>query len=299
MEGEMKTMKRYLERASFDWSKDSVRLIHTPSQAIKKSFFYIQEIGYFKTIPPYFTERENLDSFLIVLTLSGSGRLICEGREYTLGHGDIFWINCMNHHYYECLEGEEWEFLWFHFHGLAGHGYYQTYCEYPSPVIHIDQTEPLAGQIREMIRLTRLRDSTSDIRIADHINHIITELLLAVHTREVRSDPLPAHIKAVVRELEKRFQEPCPLDNLARQFGISKYYLLRQFKKHMGMPILEYQITLRINHAKELLKYSDQTVNEIAISCGMPNASYFIRTFQKREGKTPLKYRGEWQSGGH
>ena len=94
-------MAKFLERASFDWSEDSIRFINTPSPKAKSTFFYMQEAGYFKTTPPYFTERAGLPSFLIVYTLSGKGILHYGDDEYTLSNGQCFFINCMNHHDYE------------------------------------------------------------------------------------------------------------------------------------------------------------------------------------------------------
>ena len=120
-------MNQYLERASLTWSEDSIRLINTPTQLAKSSFFYMQEAGYFKTMPPYFTERENLNSFLILYTISGQGVLQYQSKEYTLSAGQCFFIHCKNHHLYYALKGPQWEFLWLHFYGSSSLGYYQEF----------------------------------------------------------------------------------------------------------------------------------------------------------------------------
>ena len=119
--------EQYLERADYSWSEDSIRYINTPSLATRKVFFYVQETGYFKTFPPYFTERANLHSFLIVYTLSGRGLLRLGKEEYPLSPGSCFFINCMDHHYYECLRQQNWEFLWLHFYGSNALGYYEEF----------------------------------------------------------------------------------------------------------------------------------------------------------------------------
>jgi AraC-like DNA-binding protein len=53
---------------------------------------------------------------------------------------------------------------------------------------------------------------------------------------------------------------------------------------------------LRLNYAKELLRYSTETVNNITFLCGFNQVSHFISLFKDREGITPLQYRKEWQS---
>lgn len=65
----MKKQIQLLERGIHTWSADSVRLILTPSATAKNLYFYTQETGYFKTSYPYFSERQNLDSFLIDLPM--------------------------------------------------------------------------------------------------------------------------------------------------------------------------------------------------------------------------------------
>lgn len=289
-------MDQYLERISCNWSDDSVRLIHTPAPGIKSTFFYIQEAGYFKTVPPYFTERKNLDSFLVILTLSGSGRLLYEGSEYTLGKGDVFWIHCMNHHYYECLKDCEWEFLWIHFHGIGSHGFYQAFTASSRPVIAgiNDEAAELARNMQAVIPLVRIRNYSSDIKISQHLHTILNRLILTAQKEDSEHPAVPKHINIIIAELEKHYRDKITLDDLARKYGISKFYLSRQFKKHTGSPVGEYLIMLRINHAKELLKYSDCTISEIAGLCGVTNVSHFIRMFRDREGKTPLQYRNEW-----
>ena len=105
-------MKSYnfMERSSHDWSEDSIRLIITASQAARSTFLYAQEAGYFKTLPPYFTERKNLNSFLIVYTISGKGFLRYEDKDFILKEGQCFYINCMNYHYYKNFNNDLWEF---------------------------------------------------------------------------------------------------------------------------------------------------------------------------------------------
>ena len=56
-------MNKLLERYSSSWSEDSIRFINTPGKTAKSIYFYVQEVGYFKTQPPYFTEREHLNLF--------------------------------------------------------------------------------------------------------------------------------------------------------------------------------------------------------------------------------------------
>ena len=89
----------YWEKADHSWTKDSERVIHTPSQKSKELFFYLQEIGHFKAFKPYFTERENLPSYLIKFTLGGQGFLQYQGKEYHLSLVIFFGLTAKNTNY--------------------------------------------------------------------------------------------------------------------------------------------------------------------------------------------------------
>lgn len=78
---------------------------------------------------------------------------------------------------------------------------------------------------------------------------------------------------------------------------VDRFYLIKEFGRYVGISPHEYQIELRISYAKELLKYSDLSVNEISYACGMNQTSHFISLFREREHSTPARFRKEWRPG--
>ena len=60
------------------------------------------------------------------------------------------------------------------------------------------------------------------------------------------------------------------------------------------MSINSYLLQLRITHAKQLLRFTDETAEAIGIECGIGPLNYFSRTFKKVEGITPSEYRRQW-----
>ena len=50
----------------------------------------------------------------------------------------------------------------------------------------------------------------------------------------------------------------------------------------------------RITRAKQLLRFTDMTVDEIGVAVGMADANYFSRMFRKVEGSSPREYRKQW-----
>jgi AraC-like DNA-binding protein len=286
----------YMERAEYAWSQDSVRLIATPSAAAKASFFYVQEAGYFKTQPEYFTERSHLNSYLTVFTLSGKGYLKYRDKSYTLLPGQAFFIDCMEHHFYETDKEDLWEMLWVHFNGATSRGYFEQYIRNKVPIITVTEDSPIKNILVNIVEAHKRKDARTEILSSKFLSELLTELLLVNNNIDASSNFLPDYIKAVANELDRRFNEKITLDQLADKFSISKFHLSREFKKFIGITPNEYLINNRINYSKELLKYSSKPITEIAETVGIDNISHFINLFKYRTGATPLSFRNKWKN---
>lgn len=284
----------YLERASYCWSEDSIRHIATPSNTAKKTYFYIQEIGYFQTKAPYFTERQNLDSFLVIYTVSGHGKLFYGDTEYDVKKGQCFYLHCQEYHHYWTPDHTDWEFVWIHFNGPNALGYYQQFVQNGFKILNTTNGN-IEHWIRSALECNLKKNVMTEILTSNMIHNLLTELLIQNCTNDTGSIQIPAYIKSIAKKIDCCFREPLCLDDFACEFHRSKYYICKEFKKYMGVSLNEYIITSRISYAKELLRYSDLPVSEIAYETGMNNVTHFINLFKARENVTPLVYRTKWK----
>jgi len=85
--------------------------------------------------------------------------------------------------------------------------------------------------------------------------------------------------------------QPLVLENVAKQFGISKFHYLRLFKEFTGMTPYRYMIIERVNVAKKLLRTTEMKISEISLMVGFADEGNFIRTFKSISGITPKNYR--------
>lgn len=287
-------MGKLLLNASYNWSEDSVRLIVSPSPDVRKSYFYVQETGYFKTSPPYFTERRNLNSFLIVYTLSGKGNLQYKGKNYVLDSNSLFFIDCMQYQHYKSAENSDWEFLWLHFNGHAGRKYYDSFAESSAAAIPISNHNSIKALLWQIIDLHKSKNKNAELLCSLHITRILTELLI-LYVRDAQiSLHQPEFIIRLYEYIDSHFNESISLDMLAYMFSLDKFHMIKEFKKYAGITLNEYIIKTRINKAKELLKYSNLPVSQIAELMGTQNVSHFINLFKAREHMTPLAFRKQW-----
>jgi AraC-like DNA-binding protein len=288
-------MSKYLERYSSSWSEDSIRFINTPGKTAKSIYFYLQEVGYFKTKPPYFTERENLNSFLMVYTLSGEGNLQYRGQDYQIKTGQCFLINCMEHHHYEVSKNSDWEFLWLHFNGANALGYFEEFSRNGFKIIQVAQPKIFESTLYQLIDIHKNKSATTDIITSQCIHTLLTELIVQNTAGNSPQFLLPKYIKSIMKYIDLHFSEELSLDFLAQYQNINKFHLSHEFKKYTGLTLKEYIITTRLSHAKDLLKYTEKTVQEISEECGIFHTSHFINLFKSREGCTPFVYRKEWK----
>ncbi|WP_372635423.1 AraC family transcriptional regulator [Cohnella sp.] len=81
------------------------------------------------------------------------------------------------------------------------------------------------------------------------------------------------------------------LDELAALANMSKYYLCRLFKKAYGMTPIQYHVSIRLEKAKQMIQFTDQSLTQIADELGFQSIHAFSRTFRKWEGQSPSAYR--------
>lgn len=115
----------------------------------------------------------------------------------------------------------------------------------------------------KMMEDVRVRGSLSDI-IASSVDYISTRL----------------HQKLTIQEI-------------ADHAGISPRQLTRKFKAEMGRTIIDYVHEQRVDEAKNMLKYTDSSIIDIALNTGFSSESYFIEIFKLKTGTTPNAYRNE------
>lgn len=277
------------------WSEDSIRFISSPSVFAKSTLYHVQEIGHFRTLPGYFTEREQLDSYLIVYTIKGKGRLKYQGKSYFLQPQQVFFIHCEDYHYYETDPLEPWEILWVHLNGSSTSGYYEQFAANNEPVLQLSPESFVPTVLRQILHIQQQRSARTELLSSKLLVDLLTELLLAAQNLVLSETDKPSYIEDIYQTLECKFNESISLDQLAHDHAVSKYHLAKQFKRYTGYSPHEFLISIRMTHAKERLKYSDMPVSEIAASVGIDNVSHFINLFKDRAGDTPLAYRKKWQ----
>lgn len=112
--------------------------------------------------------------------------------------------------------------------------------------------------------------------------------------RYSRSDTNSKHINACKEYIYSHIKERITIEDLADEFGVSAGYLSRLFKKQTGVSVSAYIREQKIDIAKNLLRFSDYSMIDIANRLSFSSQSHFIQQFRESVGMTPKKYRDEY-----
>lgn len=93
---------------------------------------------------------------------------------------------------------------------------------------------------------------------------------------ESRLSPEIERVRSYIRE---NFAEEITLEVLSEIAGFEKNYFLRKFKKQMGVTPMDYILAKRMEKAKELLRFSDMNITQIAYATGFKSVHYFSKVF--------------------
>lgn len=95
----------------------------------------------------------------------------------------------------------------------------------------------------------------------------------------------------VVEWLLNNLSRPIVLSDVAREIGYSENYLSHQIPKQFGMNFRSLLNCLRIEKAKEMLLYTQDSIIQISYACGFESIRSFSRAFKQISNTTPSNYR--------
>lgn len=276
---------------------NSKRILYTPSAFAKTNLIYLQEIGTLQAQQIHTSSRKNLSSYLFFIVLSGSGTLEYNNIKYSLKTGDCIFLNCKNPYLHRTSENL-WKLKWVHFYGINMNNIYDKYLEQGG--LSYFQSHNFSSYEKILDDLYTIADSSDnikDMKIFEKLTSLITLLMEDnIKTKyNFQTSSKKQNLQEIKDYLEQHYKERITLDQLSEIFFINKFYLTRIFKTQFGISINNYLMQLKITHAKNLLRFSDMSIENIGNECGIDDPNYFARMFKKVEGITPGEFRRKWR----
>lgn len=134
-----------------------------------------------------------------------------------------------------------------------------------------------------------------DILMYGKLVNLLILILKMVDQEEEQPQPnnvlKKQNLQNIKKYLDEHYEEKISLDDLSELFGVNKFYLTRIFREQFDISVNDYLTQVRIMHAKQMLDFTDLSVQKIAQKCGISNSNYFCRLFKAWEGISPGEYR--------
>ena len=274
----------------------SSRVLYTPSTFARASLLHLQETGTLTAVREHTSERNGLRSFLFIAVLDGEGELKYGGKVYRLSKGKCAFIDC-HKPYSHTTSKNLWTLKWCHFYGPSLASFYEKYTESGGkPAFLPSDFHLFLNLLDHLNQVAQNEDLIRDMEINEALSHLCTLLMTETrHAESYDAQMTKRQSAADVKEyLDQHYADRITLDELSSYFFVNKYYLCKMFKDQVGTSVIAYLLDVRITHAKQMLRFTDQSVEEIGIECGLGALHYFSRIFKKIEGVPPSVYRRQW-----
>ena len=127
----------------------------------------------------------------------------------------------------------------------------------------------------------------------------LLRVILVEFSRMIESGPAPSidsldserRVRSFLDELRDRCDEEWTIELMSEACAVQRTRLSDLIRKLTAYSPMAYLTRLRIARARALLRSSDVSITEIAISCGFSSSQYFANVFRRCVGQTPSAYR--------
>ncbi|ASI35609.1 AraC family transcriptional regulator [Exiguobacterium sp. N4-1P] len=237
-------------------------------------------------------ERRDKGSLIFQYTLSGTGQLRIDGKNYRLDPGHGFIVSVPSDFEYGVIEGEpDWTFIYITLQGEIANLCFTKLRKRFGPVVRFHpESEPIK-------RLTTIYDAAASDTISDgfQASALGYTFLMALETflanpTDMLTDTPPSIARSLVYAHE-HYADSLGIEDLATVARLSRYHFSRLFKKTVGMTPNHYITRLRVERAAALLTETSKTIDQIAKEIGYPNSNYFNKVFRKESSYSPSEFR--------
>ena len=273
----------------------SNRILSTPSSYAREHYLYVQEIGTLQSLEPHISKRQNLNSFLFLVVLDGEGTLNYSGTRHRISAGDCALINCARPYSHESSATHPWSLKWVHFNGLEASYYYDYFISRENSYLFRPRSIlPFTDVLDQLYLCQQNKNPLMELTSNKYLTDMITLCFTENESLKMGEYTIPDKLKQIHEYISENYSRKISLEDLADRFFISKFHLSREYKKIYGTTLGNALTNLRLSHAKSMLRFSDDSIDTIALSCGFQDTGYFIKVFKKAENMTPLQYRKKW-----
>lgn len=265
---------------------------------------FVSEADYSVTLAPMIHADRTAPFHVAIYLLQGSMEIIEDGSPYRIMPDQVFFLKSGIHHWgnrsFEI--GSSWYYAHF-------------YCDAPSSCmeelprgIYYDERISLkpSEKDRYFITLPKLINCEEKTQIKRnfekmieaHIHGNIPQTSIRLWqiflecAQNAQDDKVSnGYVEQIQNYVRQHYIDGFTSAQIQEACGLSYKYAGTLFKEVTGQTIKEYQCTLRLRKAEQLLKETNKSITEIAQLTGFSDVFYFSKIFHRKKGCPPGEYR--------
>jgi transcriptional regulator GlxA family with amidase domain len=160
-------------------------------------------------------------------------------------------------------------------------------------VIDRDRITCTGGIAPMDMMLTLMSSDFGPHLVVDVSKHLVVSRLRGMN--EPQPMPVCARLESTrddlveaVKLMEANVEEPLSFPEIARLVGLSARQFQRVFKEYLSMSPRDYYRSIRLRHARALLRRGNDSIGDVSVRCGFPSACTFSKAYRKEFGHAPI-----------
>ena len=236
--------------------------------------FAVTDCGYFPDAHSHGRSRTRpIAQAVVIACVSGRGWCETEAGRVEVGPGHVIVLEPDRPHAYGADDADPWTVWWVHVAGPGlGDFLRDAGLSNEQPVRTVSDLYPVVTLIAASGAATHL------------MSILATDRGVPQGTDEL--------VERAAGYLREHLSEPLTVGDLAAMSRLSTSHFAAVFRRRLGSSVRQYQTTVRMARARELLDTTAIPIATVAASVGYPDAFYFSRQFKRIHGVTPRQYRG-------
>ena len=222
--------------------------------------------------------------------LEGEGELTVGGRIYHPKAGQLFLMPAGVLQSYRASGGHPYYKYWCHFQAKVGSRNLFDLIQTPLCVT-VGDSARLNGLFHSLLESMALETYTSRLYARCLVMEILALYLDAAEDIACPKDAAAEKLSTITEYVNMHLSEEITLETLAALVHFHPNYFIRFFKQNLGVSPMQYVSRARIDHAKTLLKTTNEKIADIAASAGFHDLFYFSQRFKEQTGFSPSDYR--------
>lgn len=213
----------------------------------------------------------------IMYVLEGKKEIIAGGKEIELESDNIFIANSYCLHSYKKSSNSKQIIIVFPNRMLA-----HFYKCFSGDVLksNVIEDKEVCRALKPLVLSLANRD-VNPLLYQAQIDLLLGAIVETVGVEEGNATDRQSFVERVLDYIDSHYAENISLDDMAEDFGYSKYYFSHIFNSVLGTSITDYISTIRLNKALEMLRREKCTVAQAAYESGFSSIPTFYRALKK------------------